>query len=307
MKPWQVIGTAVAVVVVALGMAAWRWPATVRIGEPTMAPETVRIGEVATVTIPVRLPWRQAPAVGELDLPDGLQLLDQSWQRRGLGWGSWSWRLTLPLQAYGAGPFEPVTIVVVGESVTIPVPEIEARPDLEETEPEAAGQLSFGLLRERALRPWLWAGGIALVLLLFAGSLWLAHRMATRPAPPPPPPWEVAQRALQEVENQLPMPAETAVVRLTDIVRRYIEGAFTIPATEQTTPEFLRSLGQYGDAVLDEHRELLRAFLEQGDLVKFAGADLSQEELRRTLATARRFVGATSQALTVSRTAEGGE
>ena len=57
--------------------------------------------------------------------------------------------------------------------------------------------------------------------------------------------------------------------RLSDIVRRYLEGRFGIMAPEQTTEEFLREAGR--NPVLSEvHKELLAGFLRAADMVKFA-------------------------------------
>ena len=58
-------------------------------------------------------------------------------------------------------------------------------------------------------------------------------------------------------------------IRLSDIVRQYIESRFGLMAPEQTTEEFLREL-QRDTALNVGHKELLASFLRASDMVKFA-------------------------------------
>jgi hypothetical protein len=58
-------------------------------------------------------------------------------------------------------------------------------------------------------------------------------------------------------------------VELTDILRRYIESRFELKAPEMTTEEFLANIRDFSDLKY-EHKNLLREFLQQADLVKFA-------------------------------------
>ena len=63
-------------------------------------------------------------------------------------------------------------------------------------------------------------------------------------------------------------------------MRGYIERRFHLPALEQTSEEFLRSLSGGGHG-LEEHRPVLSRFLEYGDLVKFAAQNASEEEVQK--------------------------
>ena len=85
------------------------------------------------------------------------------------------------------------------------------------------------------------------------------------------------------------MTADAFYLALTDIVRCYIEKRFTLRAAEQTTPEFLDSLG--GDSRLEKaHRDMLREFLAGADVIKFARGESTQREMEASLEEARRFV-----------------
>ena len=85
----------------------------------------------------------------------------------------------------------------------------------------------------------------------------------------------MAIRALQRLREENP-PVEEFYTRLSDIVRRYLEGQLGLRAPERTTEEFLYEVSR-DHALSAEHKELLGAFLQESDLVKFArfrpGAD----------------------------------
>ena len=74
-----------------------------------------------------------------------------------------------------------------------------------------------------------------------------------------------------------------------DIVRRYLEGRYGVRAPELTTEEFLQE-AQRAAALAANHRELLSAFLERCDRVKFAGYRPDSDESMATLKAARAFV-----------------
>jgi len=83
-------------------------------------------------------------------------------------------------------------------------------------------------------------------------------------------------------------------VELSGIVRRYLEDRFELRAPELTTEEFLASVGQSPD-LSREHQALLRDFLRQADLVKFAGVQPSNEDIEHSIDAARRFIDETRE------------
>lgn len=90
-----------------------------------------------------------------------------------------------------------------------------------------------------------------------------------------------------------PRRTEEEIVRffvgLSFIIRQYIEDRFEMRAPELTTEEFLASIGQSPD-FSSEHQGLLREFLKQADLVKFARAKPSDDEIQRSIEHVRRFL-----------------
>jgi hypothetical protein len=87
-------------------------------------------------------------------------------------------------------------------------------------------------------------------------------------------------------------------LRISDILRRYIENRFGLKAPERTTEEFLAELSQnyqLQKALLTNHKRLLEEFLSQCDLVKFAKHEPSIEESGKTFVICREFVEETKE------------
>lgn len=99
-------------------------------------------------------------------------------------------------------------------------------------------------------------------------------------------------------------------VRLSLIVRTYLEDRFGLRSPELTTPEFLTEMGRSPD-LARSHQQLLRDFLTQADLVKFAGLRPGQDAVAESVAAAERFLEETrdqvrSEALGAQRSGEVG-
>jgi hypothetical protein len=138
--------------------------------------------------------------------------------------------------------------------------------------------------------PLIWAGlMVALVGLVVAGWEVVRRRGAHAPEEPP------AQRALRELQELQSRPldseaaAKDAHTLLADIVRRYIESRFHLPALEQTTAEFLEAMRHSPD-LTTEQQSALGDLLRRCDLAKFARAYLACDEFRTQAAAAADFV-----------------
>ena len=82
---------------------------------------------------------------------------------------------------------------------------------------------------------------------------------------------------------------EPFFVRLSSIVRTYVEARFSIRAPERTTEEFIRDAVKSPD-LTPTHRRRLADFLETSDLVKFACHRPGTPELLTALDSAETFV-----------------
>jgi hypothetical protein len=105
-------------------------------------------------------------------------------------------------------------------------------------------------------------------------------------------PEEIAHAALASLlaEN---LPARGLVklfyVRLTGIVRQYVEDTTGIRAPEQTTEEFLRDMRARA-AFPPERSARLAEFLEAADLIKYAGQQPEEGQIEQAIARAHEFV-----------------
>ncbi len=153
---------------------------------------------------------------------------------------------------------------------------------------------------------WIWilAGGCA--LLVIAGGAWLGLRRVrtARDRKARISAYETAVRRLGELEHR-GAPDDAAAdawfVELSAIVRTYLEGRYQVRAPELTTEEFLqeaRRAAGLSTGLSIGHRDLLTAFLERCDRVKFAGYRPDAEESLATLKAARAFVEDTRLRLT---------
>ena len=147
------------------------------------------------------------------------------------------------------------------------------------------------------LLPWL-----AAALAIAAGAAWIYRRYRRRsqpealvPALSPRPAHEVAREALEALEAARLLErgeVKTYHIRLSDILRVYIEGRFRVEAMEMTTGEVLDGLRRAdtdGGVVAD-----VRRLLDRCDLVKFAKLRPATPECRELLPLARRVVDVTA-------------
>jgi hypothetical protein len=143
------------------------------------------------------------------------------------------------------------------------------------------------------LLPALIAGG-ALVAL---GAYGAWRRLRRRAAPRVLLPFEVALQRLEEIRPlMIPARAREFGIAVTDIVRTYIEQRFSVAAAQRTTEEFLQDLLISSNQSLARHRLLLAEFLQQCDIVKFAGISVAVSDMELLRQSARVFVLETAKA-----------
>jgi hypothetical protein len=150
-------------------------------------------------------------------------------------------------------------------------------------------------LVRRGLPPWVWivASGLGGVGLLAGGWWWLRRRQRTAVVPLVQRPAHVlALAALEHLRRQDLIGQERIeefYVRVSTVLRRYVELRFGLRAPEQTTEEFLVSALATG-GLIAAHRDLLEAFLHHCDLVKFARHRPTPSAMEETFESAKNFV-----------------
>ena len=91
---------------------------------------------------------------------------------------------------------------------------------------------------------------------------------------------------------------DTFYVKLSTIVRSYLENRFALRSPELTTEEFLGEMGRSPD-LARSHQRLLREFLQHADLVKFAAHLPSGDDIGAQIRAAENFLEETrNQAFT---------
>jgi hypothetical protein len=184
------------------------------------------------------------------------------------------------------------TEAISTEEITIEVasvlPENEQRPQIKEIADPV----------EMPAPWWPWAAAaVAFAALLAALYWWRRRKRLDQDAVPPPAPHEVAYLELEKLLAAGLLErgeAKLFYLRLSNVLRHYIEDRFGLRAPEQTTEEFLAELGR-SQPFAPAHKELLQSFLEHCDLVKFAELEPTPGEAQTAVTLCRQFVDETKR------------
>jgi hypothetical protein len=119
----------------------------------------------------------------------------------------------------------------------------------------------------------------------------LTHWLRAQPAPPPPDPRAVALWQLQELKSRAVTTEPYAFsITVSDVLRTFISKArFRLPATQQTSPEFLASIA-HSPLFSENDRTRLGQFLEKCDMIKFARVDATGQDNAELVESALAFV-----------------
>ena len=140
--------------------------------------------------------------------------------------------------------------------------------------------------------------GLAVLLLAYLGYLYWKKLQAQpkpekkEPEKPREPAHVIATRELNQLKAEEVWQKghyKEYHSRLTEILRRYIEHRYSIPALEQTTDEIMRSF-EYTGNLDSELKEKLNQTFRFADLVKFAKMHPVPEENERSLKQAFNFI-----------------
>lgn len=114
--------------------------------------------------------------------------------------------------------------------------------------------------------------------------------------------YEIATEALESLRLK-DLPGQGRIKEyyalLSDIVRRYLENRFSLRAPEMTTEEFLCTLGE-SNTLSGQHKNLLKDFLRNCDLVKFARYEPGFKECEDVFNSAKRLTEETKEEIKAS-------
>jgi hypothetical protein len=137
-----------------------------------------------------------------------------------------------------------------------------------------------------------------LAVAVLSWLVWRKKKAFILPEEKAKPPDVIAHEELNKLKA-MDLPGKGRVkeyyIRLSDIVRRYLEGRFSYRAPEMTTEEFLNAVKRSKE-LTDEHKELLKEFLSHCDMVKFAKYGPTPLEIIDSYKSAERLVDQTKAA-----------
>jgi len=137
--------------------------------------------------------------------------------------------------------------------------------------------------------PWL-VFVILFVVLSLLGLVvwWFVQRR--KPELPPKAPREIALGDLEQIRGEIErMSPYQFSIRVSDILRRYVTQQYGVPATRQTSIEFLTATAKAPSFSTDD-KSLLEDFLNRCDLIKFAKYEATTSDSDLLLEEAIRFV-----------------
>lgn len=109
--------------------------------------------------------------------------------------------------------------------------------------------------------------------------------------------WEKAKRDIELLKSDIEQKRITPLngfIRLTDLVRGYLERRFGLPATRNTTQEFLDNLSSTAEKLIPEpSKPFLKNFLTAADQVKFAKASADTSLLGKAVSDASNLIDST--------------
>ncbi len=136
----------------------------------------------------------------------------------------------------------------------------------------------------------------AAIILLFAIIVFVIRKLKKMNTVPELSCWEAALAALEalhiEIRHGDILPA-AGYNTLMDILRNYLELRFDLPASRQTTAEFIPELTRSDSPLPEKYRMLLSSFLSNVDLIRFAKAPADLEKLDEAVRQLCGFVSAT--------------
>lgn len=265
----------------------------------------LKIGEAAELAITVQTPWYREITDSIVMLNDqNAALTDEVEITRSANLSGNLWILKTGLIPFEEGEFKDLKVIISLSPdrekkqkeliVAIPAVKVSAAGFSDASavalkdNMKASELLSFGSNSEEKPKWWLWPIISASILLIIALIILSTQKGKTRVISP----WEMARNSLAELKKELTLNDETFFVRLSDILRQYIERRFALPATEKTSEEFIQQLRS--DSVLSEKQRIaLERFLGTADMVKFAKMNADEKQRNECLNMADNFVSET--------------
>ena len=263
-----------------------------------MGPAEITPGGAATAELTMELPlFADAPEV-TFQTPSGMvQSGKAKWQKH-YRWNRNLWKMQQPFRALSPGSAAggSASLTIAGkEPVVLQFPAVTVQNiPADGTELDLAGALT----PEKTVPGW-YGWIIAGVLMAAIGLLWWWKMRSSAKREMLLPPWTRAEQELGRLQKELEdgkTGLESGFLRLTDLLRSYLEERFQMPARKRTAEEFLEELRSDSNPLPPSEKPFLRDFLTAAELVKFAKQPPERSLLLRALTGAKELVIRTTPA-----------
>lgn len=264
----------------------------------TLSTNRLLVGDAVDLTIRVENPGDSRVDWPEFDNPPGVVVRGIVSESTTPALAEKTWRVTSlrpGIHSVVTGSIELVRGGEVATRLTLPMLTWETMSLLEGTN---AQPREYKALAEwpASRRIWWILLALAIVTLLAIAAALVARRFlkpaSGAPPPPPEPPHLVALRALEELAGPQWLndeKVEPFYVRVSLVIRTYLEDRFGLRAPERTTEEFIRDASSSRDLNADQ-QNLVGSFLTESDLVKFAKFRPQVPDMERALGAAKKLV-----------------
>ncbi len=280
------------------------------IGKVKLTPADIKLGQVVSATILLKCPWHRRPLEAAAQIAPGASLSEAPQiSRESIGWGYSVWKINTGFKAYRTGKIPAGKIDVsynryddkttdLSKMFIIPPFKCSALAlDKKQNIIIADAITPVKMISNRKM--YIIIAIIALVII--AGIILFIRRHYKKIKAVILPSWAVALNDLHSLRNNIKSGSVTldiGFISLTDIVRGYLEKRFKLPASKQTTEEFLEGINQENGPLPEVQRPFLKEFMQASELVKFAKLPPDENILIQALSKAETLVNETRPAET---------
>jgi hypothetical protein len=275
------------------------------IGNVELTPADAKLGQVVTATILLKCPWHRKPLEAVAQTGKGASLLNApEISRQSIGWGNNTWKINTEFKAYRTGNIPAGKIDVSYnryDDKTTDLSKMFIIPPFKCT-PLHLGKTQKIVIAD-AIKPvkiisnkkmYIIIAVLAL-LIIIAIILFVIRRYKKEKAIILPS-WAIALNDLHSLRSNIKsgnITLNSGFISLTDIVRGYLEKRFKLPASKQTTEEFLEGINKNSGPLPEIQRPFLKEFMQASELVKFAKLPPDENTLNQALSKAETLVNET--------------
>lgn len=139
--------------------------------------------------------------------------------------------------------------------------------------------------------PWMELSGVCLILIFIALSKIVPPEIWRKPESPELHAKRIRNATLKKLQSlsQQQLPPEKFYVELSNTVRKFFEEQYRLPASTQTTPEFLDTLA-HSPMIGENTRQQIAQFLSEADKIKFAQEHPKPIDCENAFRIAERFI-----------------